>query len=536
MNYPKVIVPLFTAALFAGLAGCGSDNRETSSTASLQKSQACIGCHSAKTSPVTGNLITQEWLNSAHNTRNGAACPDCHKPTGHPNGGIITNPLDAVCLECHTQATMKTGAAHFDGSVSFNATKAAYVTPNDANGCRVCHNPHDMTSLININKQWAESKHGLTTEPAWADSTHKWKAPANSACQRCHTETGYVYYMTNGLKIPGSTFFGQYTTGREVAGCKTCHIDYSWKRRTSDASFATFSTPYKTPSGIPRTYATNLGDSRLCIPCHSGRESGESVKAIADFTNVSFKNSHYLGAAGSFYQKIGYHFYTSATKMTNTWQHSNIGVNNYVTSAGIATGSNGPCVACHMNGLHTWDPIEVAKSTGATGCYGCHGTDDMALLNEEERTIFERGMDFFAFTLNNGNIFYSTVYPYFYTTAAATTAVKNWTVVGPTSDGSRNMGAAFNFNMLTREKGAHVHNRTYARRLIFDSIQYLQTGTNTYSTSTGTIGGTTDPNAQVSFTAYSTAVAAGTRPANATSITALKGWLLRSSGGKYYRR
>lgn len=547
MKLTKSLVALLSIGVVAAISGCGKDAIESGSvpqTAAFNKSQACFSCHATKVSSVTGAQIVDEWKASAHNTRNGAACTDCHTTNGHPTSGAVPDiPLDAVCVTCHTSSTMKTYAAHFDGGTTFDATKAAYVTPNDVNGCRVCHNPHDMTTLMRINKQWAESKHGKTDEPAWAEASHRWKAPGNAACQRCHTSTGYRSYMTTGLTVPGSKFFGSYTTGREVAGCKTCHLDYSWKRLTASPSFAVFSTPYKTPSGIARTYPTTLGDSRLCIPCHSGRESGESVKAISSFTNVSFKNSHYLGAAGSFYQKIGFHYYTSAAKMTNSWSHGNLGINNYVTSGGIATGNNGPCVTCHIGkDTHTFDPIEVAKTTGATGCYGCHAGEDMATLNEEERSLFDRGMDFFSYNMNQTGIYYSLNYPYFYVSQAAADAgtqaqaLKNWTIVGPTTGamvgGANTMGAAFNYNMLNREKGAHVHNRTYARRLIFDSIQYLQKGAVSYSTSTSpAVGGTTDPNSQVSFTAYSTA-----KPTGTVSISQLKTWLLRSSGGKYYRR
>ncbi len=49
----------------------------------------------------------------------------------------------------------------------------------------------------------------------------------------------------------------------------------------------------------------NVAASDVCIACHGGRESGESLNTIADFTNASFKNSHYMAAAGLMYVKIG---------------------------------------------------------------------------------------------------------------------------------------------------------------------------------------------------------------------------------------
>ena len=44
------------------------------------------------------------------------------------------------------------------------------------------------------------------------------------------------------------------------------------------------------------------------------------------------------------------------------------------------------------------------------------------------------------------------------------------------------MGACFNINLLTREPGAYVHARSYVRRLIYDSIDFLDDKTINMST------------------------------------------------------
>ena len=38
------------------------------------------------------------------------------------------------------------------------------------------------------------------------------------------------------------------------------------------------------------------------------------------------------------------------------------------------------------------------------------------------------------------------------------------------------LGAAHNFNYLHHEPGAYAHNRFYAKRLIFDSLDWLDNG------------------------------------------------------------
>jgi hypothetical protein len=39
------------------------------------------------------------------------------------------------------------------------------------------------------------------------------------------------------------------------------------------------------------------------------------------------------------------------------------------------------------------------------------------------------------------------------------------------------MGACFNINLLTKEPAAYVHARTYVRRLLYDTIDFLDDGT-----------------------------------------------------------
>ncbi len=43
---------------------------------------------------------------------------------------------------------------------------------------------------------------------------------------------------------------------------------------------------------------------------------------------------------------------------------------------------------------------------------------------------------------------------------------------GTGGTGEKNMGAAFNLNLLIHDPGAYTHNRNYAKRLIWDSIDW----------------------------------------------------------------
>ena len=67
-------------------------------------------------------------------------------------------------------------------------------------------------------------------------------------------------------------------------------------------------------------------------------------------------------------------------------------------------------------------------------------------------------------------------HPYFYyLSIGPTAAVKDWTRGGALSqaDAKKLMGACFNINLIEREPNAFVHARTYTRRLLYDTIDFL---------------------------------------------------------------
>ena len=180
MKNLSLLAALLGAALIATVSGCGSDNRESSSPPQVQSSQACIACHNSTNSRVTGNSVVTDWLKSAHATRpGGAGCNDCHQVDGHPeNGAIPPLPNDLVCVTCHTKTVvMSTQAAHFSNFTAsylgLPLARLADTLVNPATGnpssssCNGCHNPHDMTSLLSVNKQWAKSAHAATNDEAF---------------------------------------------------------------------------------------------------------------------------------------------------------------------------------------------------------------------------------------------------------------------------------------------------------------------------------------------------------------------------------
>lgn len=520
--------------LFLSLtAGCG-ENSFTKSTSSdtLAASQACIDCHGTVVSAVTGAVIADEWKRSRHNTQfsgnatsGGAACGDCHEPaTGHPNsctrchGGtpsgsstrhdVTLNPDEALkCSKCHGAATL--GAPHFNNNTSARYP-ASYVTLNSVGRCRNCHNPHDPTSKMEANRQWASSGHGDTRANPWSAYDFKTRGSAAPAaltygayCVRCHTTTGYINYVTSNFTNVNAWGVSSDKT-KEVLACNACHDDgagnaYSFKVRkvigngvgiTAYYNYSAVNTSGSVKINNSPTVYPDASTSNLCVLCHVGREIGAVIKSAdragLNFGKVSRIGSHDFVAGANLFQKSGFEFYTSTAMYAHTFKHNRIGMNNE-----SSTGYQGPCITCHMSSpkKHGFLPISsagnVVQAVTATACTKCHAptgtagfslsaaflqekidglTAALAIIRalEIERKLYvlNTTTQRWAYTTNWNTPFGSGVVP----------------GSGEIHAGAYTMGASFNYGMLSVDPGAFAHNSFYTRVLIYDSIDWLYDG------------------------------------------------------------
>ncbi|MFZ2949845.1 MAG: hypothetical protein WA003_10210, partial [Desulfuromonadaceae bacterium] len=121
-------------------------------------------------------------------------------------------------------------------------------------------------------------------------------------------------------------------------------------------------------------------------------------------------------------------------------------------------------------------------------CVKCHDAEGTTVLTadnfkavfiEEQGAVFQDALNLALATLKSKyNISYNqAAYPYFYDDSLLPTvgAVKDWTRGGALTgaEAKKLMGACFNINLLKRDPAAFAHARTYARRLIYDSIDFL---------------------------------------------------------------
>lgn len=370
--------------------------------------------------------------------------------------------------------------------------------------CRDCHNPHNAD--ITINKQWARSAHGghiLTSkEAAAAAGGNVYTAgvttidePAftedfkTSGCgsQRCHTATGFRTYANDPatyaslVSLPAASFVA---TGlqQELLYCWACHTSNTGNLRNPGAIVSL----YPPVTGATPTFTfPDASGSNVCMTCHSGRRGGGGVysDATVTYNNKSFSTPHHAVSAGVLYKTIGYEYTGATGTYANVpyFEHDKIGTSGF-------PGSNGPCVGCHMSTpeSHLFEPATVNETTGAitalnsTVCAKCH-TGQHALTAaalEAEKADFEAAAQALMEQLQARGVWFDAdpAVLSFFTDNTYTTAKKDWTWAGDAT-GKNTYGAAFDFYLLRYDdKGSFAHNRIYAKRLIYDSIDFLDDG------------------------------------------------------------
>jgi len=528
VNKSSAIVARDTCGNCHQSAGVGTNTNvfgNWSSSTHAQKFVMCAHCHvGADTGGHFGDLHsgtvneTTFVYTSLHLDQGKNFCFSCHHTANSPHYNVETE-LANICVACHNPnvhnpaATMSLGlgAKHFNGytsSVNPNF-RAAYVTPSTQ--CSNCHITTNATpdavndpALLQQRTDWATSGHSNTNGPGWIAKDFK----ILSGCVQCHTTTGFISYSTAKITTAWGTVSDK---TRGVLSCDGCHTDISTGAlRTSNPIQPYANVPYTNP---------NLSTSNLCMKCHSGTRSGQSIKALlaanSDFSNLVFIGSHSSAAAGILLKSAGYEFDSKNYSNSRHFKHDAIG-NNHFKAYGYDTGVAGPCVGCHMSSSnkHSFSPL-VKDTSGAvtsinsTSCGGCHTGPaflDAGRMNVR-KAKFATVLLALQKVLETKAIYYANVEPYFFKSVGNTdsgNAFTNW-------GNADTMGAAFNFNLLQHEPGAYAHNMIYSKRLIYDSIDFLDNGLLDNSV-VATIYGLASLNAAQKSTAVAYLSLAGARP------------------------
>lgn len=322
---------------------------------------------------------------------------------------------------------------------------------------------------------------------------------------------------------------------REATHCNVCHDDgkgnaYGFKLRNVNIGSGTityFNYSGQPGSGIKKSIRNNkitfpdAGASNMCVSCHAGRENGDVIKLAdangIDFTKTGRVGAHDFVAASDLFRKSGFHFYSSARQYQSDFAHDIIGLkqqrilfNGTAAFDGLNADSRGygPCIGCHVNSdaSHSFRPVNAEtgsidgfidppiKTVISRACANCH-TGNFTWTTETLQAKKEGY--YFAIKAVEGIIKYVAL-------PTSSSTLSNW-ITGPSikawlkppppvppavaSDplakyasqnklrlAAYNMGAVFNQTVLAGDPGGFAHNSVYVKRLIYDSIDWLDNG------------------------------------------------------------
>jgi hypothetical protein len=338
-----------------------------------------------------------------------------------------------------------------------------------------------------------------STGAAWTH--YDWDAMAggrsgtgNQECQHCHTASGAVNFLDSAVEgvvyNPATNDFSHIegwsqtvtaTAQNEVLYCWGCHTNAQtgMMRGTyedEDHNIVAVPIPLDyTVDGVETALTAPDVVSGVCLSCHSGRgnvntllDTSPSTTTDTDTTtfnpaattgyNAGGTSTHYLTAGAIINQaqtKIGYTYGLDYTDSRPFLEHGHIGLG---------------CAECHMTSeeSHSFEVVAKDESGAITAiksskCSDCHAGDYAltAEIMEAEAEGYHEALAILADYLTEAGTPPQADYPYF--------------SGAPVNEG--HSGAMHNYSLLHHEPGAYAHNRVYAKRLIFDSIDWLDNDT-----------------------------------------------------------
>ncbi|QOX79328.1 C-type polyheme cytochrome OmcB [Trichlorobacter lovleyi] len=452
-------------------------------------------------------------------------CTSCHTMYDYTGNKLLADGIITVngaltgTVGHHTTSWYRMIAStHFDDPLTTTTIEGYNIRKNGATPCFDCHGHeaktgtrYGNTTTPSIHTDWAQSGHAgkllankyasnggsptvasvfsagaiEATGAAWVH--YDWDAtttvtagvatPNRGACQKCHTATGISNMLNNpdtydntgagndfthlsGWKKATATASTVSSGQNEVLYCWGCHSN-AGKGTLRNTTKAVLDFTYQSQPIV----ITNAGKSTACVTCHGGRGNVESPRS------TRFQG-HHAPTAGFMYNEkthMGYEYagkdYSNAT---THFQHDTIGAN-----------ADGPCASCHMgNKSHTFAAVTetagtITGITNQTLCNTCHtvgGPYEMTATKlEEEKLGYQQASTILNNYVNN---VYTNPINHAVSTAAADSA-QPYYYLNVSNDV---YGAFQNAKISADEPGAYVHNRTYVKRLIFDSIDFMDNG------------------------------------------------------------
>ncbi|WP_224983372.1 cytochrome c3 family protein [Geomonas agri] len=511
---------------------------------------SCFDCHGheSKTNSSTSTAsptIYTDWAQSGH------------------AGGILVAKLAAATANPVNTTLPRTDPVRVaQGIAQVDAVMAAVADIPIENGqsCARCHTSSGLVQFLANPALGGSYTINATTGVATTVSSTIVAPPTGELvmCWGCHSDAG------NGVVRPLATANGTATT--KYTATSKGHVP----------------TAYQIDAG-KNNWFIDVGKSNICITCHDGRNSDPAAVTAAMTANAataSTLGSHHASAAATMYVKQGFYNLSTGTAYvkslkadldggTVTSTHRKLGTpaingdsHNPTKFVAGFLDSEGPCVTCHLTGSHS---LAMDQKTIDAVCSNCHTSEAghsiataadfatyflepqsevfqdalalaAAVFNSNQSTIVlakNRSGEYSAYKKNGTVPFNDANYAAYLAggTAPSSAAAADWTTVAgsaPYTNKTKLLGAVSNVLFLSKDKAAYAHARTYTRRLLYDSIDFLDDGS-----LNGTVGATAVAISPTVYGKGATAYTDGTLTTLATGTTEamvyLIGWS-RSTG------
>ncbi len=337
------------------------------------------------------------------------------------------------------------------------------VNAGDEKACTICHDPHGATKFEQ--EGVSEVAEAWGNNPGAHGDYVEWPYEQRTSCAKCHSGTEFVKLTVGGTE---SNFV---TDESRVVACVSCH---DLQAKDAEGAFALGATRVIDPVVFPSGAEVTLRNaSNLCATCHQGRESGVDVQDRVDTEDppYDFINIHYFAAAATYF----------GSQVNGGYEYPGL---EYVGRNVFPSHPDGlkDCIGCHLRGEadHNFLP-EIGD------CSGCHG---LLPVPEGEEPGFEdlvgspaknfadiqalsgdliAAIQSYATTVIGTGIFYDgDAYPYFFKEGGEPDRDNAYDLFD-----AKLLEAAYNYQVAQKDPCGYLHNGTYIKQLLYDSIQDL---------------------------------------------------------------
>ncbi len=329
--------------------------------------------------------------------------------------------------------------------------------------------PPGMLSTVEVPfyAEWIGSPHARRAAEPFNHWNKEGAIPVG--CARCHSTPGFLDYLGADGTVPGVV--DHPAPVGTVITCVACHNTKA--RALTSVTF---------PSGLT---VQNQGADARCMACHQGVESTSNVnKAIANLDDdkvepkLQFINVHYAAAGAMLFgtmARVGYEYpgkiYIGRFQHREPYNRCTACHETHTTAIKF-----NDCAACHREVVDKTSLHKIRVSRDDRD-----GNNDISEgVAQEIDHLRERllaAITAYAKTVAGKPIVYEIdAYPYFFVDTNANGVADKDEARFPNRYNAwtpRLLKAAYNYQFITKDRGAFAHNPTYAVELLYDSINDL---------------------------------------------------------------